>query len=88
RDVNKLTRGSRQSPLYFAVKRGHGDVALALIRAGADVNYMNAAGWTPLMRATADGRADLVNNLLLSGAMVNARSKEGSRPLHYAVENG
>lgn len=88
RDVNNTTRVSSQTPLYCAVKHGHGEVALALLRAGADVNSVDARGWSPLMRATADGRADLVNNLLLSGASANARSKEGSRPLHYAVENG
>lgn len=88
RDVNKTTRGLRQTPLYCAVKHGYGDIALSLVRAGADVDSADGDGWSPLMRATADGRAELVNNLLLSGAFANFRNKKGDRPLHYAVQHG
>lgn len=44
RDVNKTTRGSRQTPLFCAVKHGHADVALALVRAGGDVDLADAHG--------------------------------------------
>lgn len=88
RDINRSTRSSRETPLYCAVKHGHADVALVLVRAGGDVDAVDANGWSPLMRATVDGRADVVNNLLLSGALANARNNKGSRPLHYAAAHG
>ena len=88
RDVNKPTRGLRQTPLFVAAKRGHADVALALVRAGADVDLPDGNGWSPLMRAAADGRAELVNNLLLGGASPSLKSKKGGRALHFAVQNG
>lgn len=46
RDVNKTTRGSRQTPLFCAVTHGHADVALALVRAGGDVDLADAHGET------------------------------------------
>lgn len=44
RDVNKTIRGYRQTPLFCAVKHGHADVALALVRAGGDVDLADAQG--------------------------------------------
>ncbi len=44
RDVNKSTRGSRETPLFCAVKHGHADIAQALVRADADVDLADAHG--------------------------------------------
>lgn len=86
RDINKKIRG--QTPLHIAVERGHADVVLALMRAGGDVNLVDACGMSPLIRAASDGRAELVNDLLLSGSRVNSADKDGDTVLGIAVRRG
>ncbi len=41
------------TPLIFAANKGHREVCLALLNAGADVNAQDSVhGWTALMQAT------------------------------------
>ncbi|CAN0434741.1 unnamed protein product, partial [Ectocarpus sp. 13 AM-2016] len=44
RDVNKVTRWLHHTPLYCAALHGHADIALALLRAGADVDLPDTHG--------------------------------------------
>ena len=85
-DVNK--KGFGRSPLHFAVKHGHADVVLALVRAGGDVHLNDDRGRTPLIRAVSYARADLVNDLLLSGSRVDAKDKSADQALSVAVRLG
>ena len=52
------------------------ETAVALIRAGADVNSADASGTTPLMRAAFHGHAAVVSALLSAGASSLARQHE------------
>jgi hypothetical protein len=63
-----------------------GDVraVYARIQAGADVNGVDAAGFTPLHRAAAGGNTHVLELLLGAGADVNPRDAAGCTPLHYA----
>ena len=54
--------------LYGAAQYGHIDVVKALIEVGADVNYSDCDGNTPLTRAVANGHADIVKALIEAGA--------------------
>ena len=67
--------------------RGHPARLLALIDAGADVNYVNTedVDWTPLHHAAANGHAECVEILLQHGADHRACDTEGATPLHYAA---
>lgn len=85
-DVNKKICG--RSPLHIAAGQGHADVALALVRAGGDVNLTDSSGRSPLMRAAFTGRADLVNDLLLNDSRVNATDDRGNQALGVAVKRG
>lgn len=76
-DVNKKTQASGSTPLLLAVKHGHADVALALVRAGGDVNLTDNRGRSPLIRATYGARAELVNDLLLRGSPTMPRTRTG-----------
>lgn len=48
----------QRTPLHWAIRGGHADAAIALIRAGADVNHpcpKEPAGYTPLHRCASAG---------------------------------
>ncbi len=77
------------TPLLFAVRNRHTDVAMFLIDAGANVNAESE--WfrtTALMLAAAHGNATLVHALLAAGANVNAKCDDMMTPLTYAVIYG
>ncbi|CAM9677943.1 unnamed protein product, partial [Laminaria digitata] len=88
RDINKTTERDGETPLFLAVKHGHTDVALALVRTGGSVNLTDTWDMSPLVRAASDGRASLVNDLLLRGASVDTRVVDGDRALDSAVRLG
>lgn len=55
------------------------------IRRGANVNYINANGETPLIAAAHSGDSGAVNILLAKGADVNHRNFNGDTALHTAA---
>lgn len=74
--------------LATAVKDQNSRAALALLKAGVDVNGTLADGSSPLLWAAHWGDGDLVDRLLRAGARVNAADDTGVAPLHRACENG
>jgi ankyrin repeat protein len=75
------------TPLHFAVRQGHTDVALALLDAGVDVNQIKSGDHaSPLLIATVNGHFDLGVKLLERGADPNIAGENGVAPL-YAVIN-
>ncbi|XP_076000601.1 oxysterol-binding protein-related protein 1-like isoform X2 [Genypterus blacodes] len=59
------------TPLHLACYHGHGDVALELLKAGADANFQNNIGDTPLHKAASTGRKEIVLLLLRYDACAN-----------------
>ena len=57
----------------------------ALLAAGADVNGMDADGFSALHRAAAGGTLAVLELLIGHGGDVNARDLAGCTPLHYAA---
>ena len=77
-----------ETPLHWAVQKGHKDMAQLLLANQAKVNAKDLHGHTPLhWTAMLDSR-DMAELLLAHQAMVNARDNVGGTPLHYAALNG
>jgi fucose 4-O-acetylase-like acetyltransferase len=80
-DVDKKESQGGSSPLITAAVFGKTEVALALIKAGADVNFENNEGSTPLHSAAFFCRTEIVEALLANGANKNIKNKAGSTAL-------
>jgi ankyrin repeat protein len=74
------------TPLHFAVRQGHADVARTLLASGADINQRTGDKTTPLLMALVNGHYDLAKELLDRGGDPRAASDNGVTPL-YAVLN-
>lgn len=66
------------APLHSAVAGNHFTIAAKLVEAGAEVNVVQADGFTPLMGAAQNGNPQMVQLLLDHGADVNARAGKNS----------
>ena len=73
------------TPARNAAQRGHCEVLVSLLSAGADANALDVDQTTPLHVAT-DRR--IIELLLRAGADANARKRDGRTPLHEASERG
>lgn len=80
--------------LDFAITQGYADLALELLAAGAEVNYQDRSGSSPLHRAVQLGQLPIVQALIEAGAHLNAQRNfdnadmnSGWTPLMYAVES-
>lgn len=78
-DPKEPTRGS--TPLLTAIVFDKTEVAMALIEAGADVNYQNYEGSSPLITAAVFCRTEIVKALLDKGADKTLRNKAGRNAL-------
>jgi len=74
------------TPLLFALRQGNTDAAIALLKAGADVNQVSPGDHTsPLLMATINGHFDLAKLLLERGASPKLASDAGATPLYATI---
>ena len=59
-----------------------------LLKRGADVNWKNYNGWTPLHRACLHDRSDTVKELLKYNPKLNEQTIDGDTAAHFACRNG
>ena len=78
------------TPLFWAAQEGHTEIVDLLLDAGANVNFSDPGGFTPLKQAVGEARIATVEHLLLRGADVSRRCKSdgGCTVLHTAAAYG
>lgn len=76
-DLNGKDPFGGSTPLITAAVFGRTDVALALIKAGADLNTQNKDGASALHVAAFFGRKDIVESLLVHGADKSLQNSRG-----------
>ena len=75
--------------LIDALNRRQSEIADLLLKAGADLNARDDAGFTPLQDAALAGKVDAVRMLLEHGADINAGDRDsGATALYMAATMG
>jgi len=74
------------TPLMYAAREGHLDVAKVLIDAGAEVDAVDKNVITPLFMAISNNHIDMARFLIERGANINAVDWYGRTPLFAAIE--
>ena len=78
-----------KTALHEAAQFGQSEAVRLLLRAGAQVDSLKRADWTPIMlAATKQGNMESVRTLLEAGADPRVVNKDGWTPLHLAVRTG
>lgn len=74
--------------LTYAARDGFTDIARVLIDSGADVNWIDGEGVTPLILAAFKNHLELVQLLLDHGADTTVRDQWDRTALDYALRRG
>ncbi|GMH43187.1 hypothetical protein BSKO_11109 [Bryopsis sp. KO-2023] len=87
-DVNSPEEVDLWTPLHYAANgntTGHYDSALALLKAGADVDAQNVMGETALHLAAVRVDTRMVDGLMENGASLDIQDNRGRTPFYVAV---
>jgi len=86
--IERVQQAKKNKSFFEAVKKGDIEQVRLLIAQGADLNWKDKDGSTPLHEAAGDGWIDVVRLLLEKGANVKATDATGQTPLHRASRWG
>ncbi|XP_072524951.1 transient receptor potential cation channel subfamily A member 1a [Salminus brasiliensis] len=84
-DIINITDGACQTPLHKAAIFDHYELAEYLISQGADIDFIDCKGHSPLLLATSCGAWRTVNLLLSHDADLTVKDKAGCNFLHLAI---
>ncbi|RXN05753.1 transient receptor potential cation channel subfamily A member 1-like protein [Labeo rohita] len=84
-DLINITDGANQTPLHKAAIFDHYELSEYLISQGADIDFVDCKGHSPLLLATSCGAWRTVNLLLSHGADLKKKDKSGCNFLHLAI---
>lgn len=82
------TNAEGQTPLLFATYLKRNEIALLLMKAGANVNAQDKILNSPFLYAGADGNLEIVKEALKHGADYNVFNRYGGTALIPAAEKG
>ncbi len=77
-----------ETALMIAVKNDYDTIAEMLIRAGADTDYADNHGASPIHYASLYGYGKMVDLLIYYDATIDAKTDDGFTPLHTAIWAG
>jgi ankyrin repeat protein len=82
--------GDGATPLHAALRKGHSEIALLLLRHSADANAQDNRCKTPLHIASLQGDIDaiVIQSLIDCGADPNAKDDDNETPLYLSSSNG
>ena len=87
-NVNDARNPFAATPLYLAAWEGYTHTAQALLKAGANVDFLASNGATPSHAAAENGHFEMIELLKSSGANFNLACHLGGTPLFVAAQNG
>jgi ankyrin repeat protein len=78
-DVNSSEQGEfGSSLLHIAIRYGQMEVFLYLLDNGADLDFVDSVGWTPLMEAVVDDKAEFGKILVERGCKKDLINHRGA----------
>lgn len=83
-DINARDKDNNTA-LMFAVKSGQKEVVKWLLEIGANPNYTNTLGFSPLHLAVRKNDLELTSLIIDNGADINIKGKYGEAPIFDAV---
>jgi ankyrin repeat protein len=86
--ISGISQSHTWSPLHLASSGKHLEVALFLLKHGADVGARTDKGFTPLHAASECGGLEMARLLIEHGADVDAKDISGQTPLQIASDFG
>lgn len=86
RPDSRFTGNYLPTPIYDAIRARNVKTARLLIKAGADLNARDSAGWTPLMSAAVLNSFDVMYVLLEAGADFRAKDPMGYTVSWYILD--
>lgn len=88
-DVNVPSQNQLQvRPIHSAVAARNTELVTFLLDNGADIDAMQAGGFTPLHAAAHNGDEDMIKLLLERMADINATTTDGRTPMELAIASG
>ena len=88
-DVNAAESGDfGSSLLHNAIRYGQMEVFTNLIEQGANIDFVDAVGWTPLMEAIIDSKPEFGKVLVEKGADQSIANKRGANAKMLAMKFG
>ena len=88
-DINSAESGDfGSSLLHNAIRYGQMEVFNYLIDNGADIDFVDAVGWTPLMEAIIDSKPEFGKILVEKGADQNIANQRGANAKMLAMKFG
>ncbi|XP_063420441.1 ankyrin repeat, PH and SEC7 domain containing protein secG-like [Mytilus trossulus] len=87
-EISELSSEQLSQTLIDCVKKKDTKNAAALIESGADSNYADEAGCTPLHYAALEGYVDLIVQMIQNGGNVRKVDMNGETAIHKAARKG
>ncbi|KAI1205011.1 uncharacterized protein F4807DRAFT_444749 [Annulohypoxylon truncatum] len=85
-ELDTKLRNSYDQTLSWAAANGHEAVVKLLLEKGADIEFKDCLGQTPLSWAAEKGREAVVKLLLEKGADIESKDNSGKTPLSWAAK--